>query len=292
MKALVTGANGMLGSALCPMLSRNGYEVFLTDIKGANSQIEPLDVREFSGLKDFIDKNKPEIIFHLVAETDVDKCELDAEHAFRTNTTGTRNIALVSKEYDIPMVYISTCGVFDGRKQEPYNEFDEPNPISIYTKSKFEGEKIVRGLLKRYFIFRAGWMIGGGKKDKKFVAKIIELLKTKNILTVVNDKRGCPTFTKDFSECIIKIIKLGRYGLYHVTNEGSATRYEIACKIVEYLGRKDVMIKPITSREFPLPAPRPDSEAVDNYKLKLLGIKMRPWQEALMDYLKELENEA
>lgn len=288
MKALVTGANGMLGSALCPILSKNRYDVFLTDIKGINSQIEFLDVREFNAVKDFIEKNKAEIIFHLAAETDVDRCELEEEHAFRTNAMGTKNIALVSQECAIPMVYISTCGVFDGKKQTPYNEFDEPNPISIYTKSKFEGEKIVKDLLKKYFIFRAGWMIGGCKKDKKFVAKIVELLKTKDTLTVVNDKRGCPTFTKDFSECIIKIIKSGPYGLYHVTNEGSATRYDIACKIVEYLGKKNVVVKPITSDSFPLPAPRPDSEAVDNYKLKLLNIKMRPWQEALRDYLREL----
>ncbi len=135
-------------------------------------------------------------------------------------------------------------------------------------------------------------MIGGGKKDKKFVAKIVELIKTKNVLTVVNDKRGCPTFTKDFSECIIKIIKTARYGLYHVTNKGSASRYDIACKITDYLGRRDVVVKPISSDLFPLPAPRPDSEVVDNYKLRLLGIQMRPWEEALKEYLKELAVDA
>jgi len=287
-KALVTGAGGMLGSALCPALSKNEYEVLATDINIANSQMIFLDIREFDNVKIFINKNKPDIIFHLAAETDVDKCELNKDHAYKTNVKGTENIVLACKELDIPMVYISTCGVFDGTKKEPYNEFDKPNPISIYTKSKFEGEKIVQDALSKYFIFRAGWMIGGGKKDKKFVAKIVELLKTKDTLNVVNDKRGNPTFTKDFSECIIKIIKLGQYGLYHVTNKGSASRYEIACKIVEYLGRKDITVKPVGSEFFPLPAPRPNSESVDNYKLKLLGIKMRPWGEALRDYLKEL----
>ncbi len=288
MKALVTGANGMLGSALCPALSKNGYMVLETDINIANTEIAFLDVRDLNSLRIFVNKDKPDIIFHLAAETDVDRCEDESDHAYMTNTFGTENVVSISREYDIPMVYISTCGVFDGEKVEPYNEFDKPNPISIYTKSKFEGEKIVTNLLSRYFIFRAGWMIGGGRKDKKFVAKIVEFIKTKNILTVVNDKRGCPTFTKDFSECIIKIIKLGRYGLYHVTNQGSATRYDVACKIVEYLGRNDVIVKPISSTSFPLPAARPDSEVVDNYKLKLLGIKMQPWEEALEDYLKEL----
>lgn len=288
MKCLVTGANGMLGSALCPLLSEKGHEVFMTDINISQANIKFLDVRDFKNVKKEIDKIRPDIIFHLSAETDVDKCEIEVDHAYTTNMKGTENIALVCQEEDIPMVYISTCGVFDGKKIEPYNEFDEPNPISVYTKTKYEGEKIVRDLLKKYFIFRAGWMIGGGKKDKKFVAKIVGLIKTRDVLTVVNDKRGCPTFTKDFSECIIKIIKTGRYGLYHVTNKGSASRYDIACRITEYLGKKDIAVKPISSDLFPLPAPRPDSEVVDNYKLELLGIKMRPWEEALREYLEEL----
>lgn len=288
MVALVTGANGMLGSTLCPVLAKHGYKVMPTDINTENSGMEFLDVRDFTQVKSLISQKKPDIIFHLAAETDVDKCEVEVDHAFMTNTYGTENIALACQEYNIPMVYISTCGVFDGKKTVPYNEFDTPNPISIYTKSKFEGEKIVEILLKKYFIFRAGWMMGGGKKDKKFIAKIVELIKTKNILTVVNDKRGCPTFTKDFSEGIIKVIGAGQYGLYHVTNKGSATRYDIACKIIEYLGRDDITVKPISSQEFPLPAPRPDSEVVDNHKIELLNIHVRPWEEALKDYLKEL----
>ena len=290
MKALITGAAGMLGSALCTLLSDNEYDTFPTDIT-PNAKIQYLDVKNFGQVKSYVNKINPQIIFHLAAETDVDKCEIEPEHAFAMNTMGTKNIALICQEYNIPMVYISTCGVFDGKKVGPYNEFDAPNPISIYTKSKFEGEKIVQNLLRKYFIFRAGWMMGGGKKDKKFIAKIVELIKTKNILTVVNDKRGCPTFTRDFSEGIIKVIKLGQYGLYHVTNKGSATRFDIACKIVELLGRTDVTVKPISSKDFPLPAPRPDSEVVDNHKIELLNIKIRPWEEALKDYLNELTEE-
>jgi len=289
LRVLVTGANGMLGSALCPLLSKEGYEVLATDINPTNTKIDILDIRDFDNVSKYINKVKPDMIFHLAAETDVDKCEVDADHAYLTNTRGTENIALICQKFNIPMIYISTCGVFDGQKIEAYNELDKPNPISIYTKSKFEGEKIVQNLLNRYFIFRAGWMIGGGKKDKKFVAKIVELTKTKDTLNVVNDKRGCPTFTKDFSECIIKIVKLGHYGLYHVTNKGSASRYDIACKIVEFLGRKDITVKPISSDLFPLPAPRPNSEVVDNYKLKLLGIHMRPWEEALKEYISGLK---
>lgn len=288
MRCLVTGANGMLGSALCPLLSQKGHEVVKTDISLHQPDVLFLDVKNLNGVKKIVKEEKPDIIFHLSAETDVDRCEKEEEHAFLTNTEGTKNIALVCRDLDITMVYISTCGVFDGKKKEPYSEVDIPRPVSIYAKSKHEGEKAVRKLLKKYFIFRAGWMIGGGKKDKKFVAKIVELIKTKDVLTVVNDKRGCPTFTKDFSQAIIQIIKSDKFGLYHVTNSGWATRYDIACKITEFLGRGDIIVKPISSDLFPLPAPRPDSEVVDNKGIKSLGIEMRPWQDALKEYLVEL----
>ncbi|MFH1888970.1 MAG: dTDP-4-dehydrorhamnose reductase [Candidatus Omnitrophota bacterium] len=291
MKALVTGAGGMLGVMLCGELKNNGYEVFPTDVIPGGVDMRPLDITDMKAVTDCIKDINPGIIFHAGAETDVDKCEREKDYAYKVNTLGTENIALACQGRGITMAYISTCGVFDGMKEGPYNEFDEPAPISIYTKSKYEGEKTVRGLLNRYFIFRAGWMIGGGKKDKKFVAKILRLLKTKNTLTVVNDKFGCPTYTKDFSQGLLKVVGLSRYGLYHITNEGRASRYDIACKIVEHLKKDNVTIKPISSAEFLLPAPRPRSEVVDNYKLKLLGIRMRPWEEALKEYLDEFNNE-
>ncbi len=291
MKCLVTGANGMLASALCPLLSEKRYEVFLTDINVSSPQMRFLDIRDLPSVRKLVSEIRPDIVFHLAAETDVDKCETEIDHAYMTNTIGTENMALTCQELDILMVYISTCGVFDGRKPEPYNEFDQPNPISVYAKAKYEGEKIVRNLLRKYFIFRAGWMIGGGKKDKKFVAKIVELIKTKSEISVVNDKIGCPTFTKDFSRCIIEVINSKRYGLYHVTNAGCASRYDIARKIVEFLGKNDVVVKSISSAAFPLAAPRPRSEAVDNLKLRLSGITMRPWADALSTYLSELITE-
>jgi len=292
MKCLVTGANGMLGTALCPLLSENGYEVFAVDIVQSNLRIEHLDVRDFEGVKSYVNKKEPDIIFHLAAETDVDKCEIDIDHAYRMNTIGTENIALICQDRNIPMVYISTCSVFDGKKREPYNEFDIPNPISVYSKTKWEGEKIVSQLLNRFFIFRAGWMIGGGIKDKKFVAKIIELLKDKKELSVVNDKFGSPTFTNDFSQKIAQIIETERYGLYHVTNKGVASRFDIACKIVEILNKKEVVVKPINSAAFPLPAPRPDSEASNNFKLQLLEMDNLPhWEKSLENYISKLIKE-
>lgn len=288
-KAMVTGANGMLADALCPLLIKNGYELMPTDITGEEG-ITKCDIRDINGMLSVVKAARPGIIFHLAAETDVDKCELQPEHAYATNWQGTENIAQICKELDIEMVYISTGAVFDGEKDGGYKETDKPNPISIYGMSKLKGEESVRSLLKKYFIVRAGWMIGGHNKDKKFVWKIVQLLNTKKEISVVTDKTGSPTFTTDFSQGIVDIVKSGKYGLYHCVNKGICTRYDIAVKIAEYLGRKDVMIKPVTSDAFPLPAPRGRSEAMLNSNLSKLGLdRTRPWQDALKEYLKALK---
>lgn len=287
MKILVTGAVGMLGSALCPTLRKRGYEVCATDVDTSDERIECLDVRNHKLVKEIIEKINPDRVIHLAAETDVDKCELKPDHAYLTNTMGTQNVALVCQKHDIEMVYVSTIGVFDGHKPEPYTEFDEPNPINVYGRSKLEGEKFVQNLLRRYYIVRAGWMVGGGpKKDKKFVGKIIRLMGKTSELKVVSDKIGSPTYTVDFSKCLAELVETGYYGLYHCTNKGYATRFEVAQKIVELLGRSDVTIQSVSSAYFPLPAPRARSEMSRNYKLDLLGVNtMRPWQEALEEYI-------
>lgn len=287
MRILVTGAAGMLGSTLCPILKEKGHEVYATDVDRSDEGIEYLDVRNHKQVKETIEKIKPDIIMHLAAETDVDKCELEPDHAYLSNTIGTQNVALICQKHDIEVVYISTIGVFDGDKPEPYTEFDEPNPINVYGRSKLEGEKIVQNLLKRYYIVRAGWMVGGGPgKDKKFVAKIIKLLDKTGELKVVTDKIGSPTYTVDFSRCLADLIETGYYGLYHCTNEGYASRFEVARKTVEFLGRSDITIKPVSSAYFPLPAPRARSEMSKNYKLELLGMdRMRHWEEALKEYV-------
>lgn len=287
MRTLITGANGMLGTALCRELEKNNFKIYATDVS-RDGDSKHLDIRDLGELLGAIEGFKPDIVFHLAAETDVDKCEIEPEHAYLTNTIGTENVALACQKTDTVMVYISTAGVFDGNKNEPYNEFDTPNPINIYGKSKWEGEKIVGSLLSKYFIFRAGWMMGGGKKDKKFVGKIVNLLKNKNELSVVNDKIGTPTFVDDLAKCMISMIKTDRYGLFHMANKGICSRYDIACEIVKILRRKDVKINPVNSAAFPLPAPRGRSEAMVNFKLDLLGLNsMRTWQEALHQYLKD-----
>lgn len=293
MKVFVTGASGMLASDVIPQLIQQKHQVIATDFKPRSEGVLPLDITEKDKVFQATQEYKPDYVFHFAAETNVDLCDQDPDHAFRVNTIGTESVALACQRYKVRMVYISTAGVFYGDKKEPYTEFDTPNPINIYGHSKLQGEVIVRNLLSEYFIFRPGWMVGGWEIDKKFVCKIVQQLKEgKRELRVVADKFGSPTFTKDFAKNIMNVVNTERFGLYHMTNQGSCSRHEVALKIVEYMGLKDkVKVHAISSSEFPLPAPRADSEMMRNYKLDLLGLNQMPhWQESLEDYIKTNKN--
>jgi dTDP-4-dehydrorhamnose reductase len=223
----------------------------------------------------------------LAALTNVDDCERKPDDAYLTNTIGTQNVALACQSVDATMVYISTISVFDGQKCEPYTEFDQPNPQSWYSHSKYQGELIVEKLLSKYYIARAGWMFGGGPEDKKFVAKMIELASERDLLKVVNDKFGSPTYTADISSGVERLAQTGLYGTYHMVNTGGyCSRYEFAQKILEFAHNNSCALQPVSSAEFPLPAPRPNMEAARNFNLELRGLNwMQPWQLALEEYV-------
>ena len=288
MQILMTGAGGMLGSALYPHFKKS-YSVHATDLKPSDKWQSPLDVRDYNALKRAFAKIKPRMVFHLAAETDVDLCERDPDHAFATNAMGTQNVALLCAKAKVPMLYISTAGVFDGKKSSPYHEFDEPNPVIVYGASKLAGEHLTREIVPQHFIVRAGWMVGGGKKDHKFIAKIIEQLRTgKRQLHCVTDKLGTPTYTEDFARTLGGLIKTPFYGLYHMVCEGGGSRYDVALEMLRVLGRNDVEVVPVDSDFWKeqYPAPRPRSEMMENMMLRLRGLnQMRPWKEALRDYL-------
>ena len=275
---LATGSKGMMGSYLSTVYSED--EIVITDI-------DELDVRDRRQVEAAVAKHKPTHVFHLAAETDVDLCEKEPDHAYLTNVIGTLNVALACQQGDIVMIYISTVGVFGGmEKADLHNEFDAPSPVSVYGKTKLEGEHIVRDLLNRYFIIRAGWMMGGGPdNDHKFVAKIVQLIETRDEVAVVDDKFGSPTYARQLVSNLRFLVETGYYGLYHCVNGGSCSRYEMALEIAHILGR-NAKIRRVNSASFPLPAPRPRSEAARNYKLELLGLnRMSGWKEALADYL-------
>lgn len=293
MRFLITGAGGMLGSSVYPSFVEAGHHVVATDLEPrefAGLPMGRLDVRDSQAVVDAIEGAKAEMVLHLAAETDLEICEADPDHAFRTNTLGTQNVAIACQARNLPMVYISTAGVFDGKKDDgPYDEFDLARPINVYGKSKYEGERLVLRLVPKHFVIRAGWMVGGIERDHKFVAKIIEQLQAgASSIRAVTDKLGTPTYTKDFAMNLLELIETPFYGRYHMACLGMGSRYDVAQAIVEFYGRHDVAVMPVTSEVFAAeyPAPRPRSEMMRNYMLELRGMnRMRPWREALDDYL-------
>ncbi len=285
MRLLVTGAKGMLGSDLCPIMAE-AHTVFPTDI-------EEMDVRDPNRVFAMFEDLQPEVVLHLAALTDVDGCEKDPDSAFHTNALGTRHVALACKRVNAVLVYISTLSVFDGSKCEPYTEFDTPNPQSWYSRSKYHGELAVREIVPCHYIVRAGWMFGGGPRDKKFVARIMELARERPALQVVDDKIGSPVYTRDLSCGLRWLIGTELFGTYHMVNSGYCSRFELAQEILRLAGIESCRIEPVSSAHYPLPALRPRMEAGMNYVLRLMGQEKRmcPWQEALAGYIAWLQEE-
>ena len=281
-RMLVTGAAGAVGSYVREVFQ--DVDLTLSDIV---EELPALDVRDPGAVMRAVGDLQPDVVLHLAAATDVDRCEQEPDWAYHTNAIGTQNVALACQEYNVTIVYISTAGVFWGDKPTPYTEFDPPRPANVYGNSKLAGEHVVTSILNQYYVVRAGWMIGGGVKDKKFVAKVgRKMLAGEQNLRVVDDRFGSPSYARDLLWGIRKLLQTGYYGLYHMVNTGMCSRYEIALAMRDILGCKEISIEPVSSAYFPLPAPRARSEAMDNLKLRLLGLNcMRPWQAALREYL-------
>ena len=211
MKVLVTGANGMLGQDLCPILEDAGYEVIETDINN-------LDITNAEATAAFIKQEAPEIVVHCAAYTNVDKAEEDLKNAELINVTGTENIAKACAEAGATMVYISTDYVFDGTKSTPYTPDDKPNPINNYGLTKLKGEEAVKKYCEKYYIARTSWLYG--HHGKNFVETMINLAKDRKELKVVDDQIGCPTWTVELANGILKLFDKP-YGTYHVCGRGS-----------------------------------------------------------------------
>jgi len=293
MRILITGAGGMLGSALVPALVAAGHEVhptdLVTDAGYASFPLGRLDVRSRDDVARWMARVEPDFVAHLAAETDLEVCEARPDHAYETNALATKHVALACRSARVPLAYVSTAGVFDGRSQDPYTEFDAPNPINYYGRSKLEGERYVQSFAERFYVVRAGWMVGGGRKDHKFVAKILAQLHAgARTLYAVGDKWGTPTYAPDFARCFAGLIATESYGLYHMACQGRANRYDVAAKILAVLGRDDVTLVKVGSEHFraEYPAPRPASEMMRNLLLELQGLDtMRSWEVALEEYV-------
>jgi dTDP-4-dehydrorhamnose reductase len=282
---LVTGAAGMTGHHLLDVFSEQ--ELHRTDVTESPG-IQRMDIRVLDQVMQTMARVQPELVIHLAAETDVDRCEKEPDHAFRTNYIGTLNVALACQRCGVDLVYVSTAGVFDGLKDGPYTEFDTPAPVNTYARTKLEGEKIVQTLHARHYIVRTGWLFGGRGRDKKFVGKITSLCLEggpRAEIRAVDDKFGSPTYARDLLQAVKLISGTGYYGLYHIVNHGVGTRYDIAVEIAQIL-QVGARVVRASSDAFVLPAPRPRSELARNYKLELLGLdQMQHWRDALNDYL-------
>ncbi|MCD7879549.1 MAG: dTDP-4-dehydrorhamnose reductase [Candidatus Gastranaerophilales bacterium] len=268
MKVLVTGAKGMLGQDLCPILEDEGFDVIETDI-------DNMDITQIESVEQVLSNYQPDFIVHCAAYTNVDKAEEDKETAFKINKTGTENIAKIAKNLNITLIYISTDYVFDGSKKEKYQTNDPVNPINVYGESKLAGEKAVQECDK-YYITRTSWLYG--HHGKNFVETMLSL-RNKEELKVVDDQVGCPTWTVELANGIVKIIKENLpYGIYHVCGSGETSWYGFAKKIFE-LSNIQVNLIPCTSEEFPRPAKRPFNSIMENNKI------CRNWESALKNYL-------
>lgn len=267
MKVLVTGANGMLGQDLCPILEDIGCYVVETDI-------DNLDITNEEMVKAVISDVKPNLVIHCAAYTNVDKAEEEQEIATKINSLGTEYIAKACKENDVTLIYISTDYVFDGTKDSPYNPSDETNPLNIYGLTKLNGEIAVKKYCEKYYIARTSWLYG--HHGTNFVETMLKL-KDSPELKVVNDQKGCPTWTVELANGIIQLLQKP-YGTYHVCGSGETTWYEFAKEIFK-LENLSPNIIPCSTEEFSRPAKRPQNSTMSNDKI------CRDWKIALKDYL-------
>lgn len=290
-KIYIAGCGGMLGEAFYAKF-KNDYEIKCTDIDVNEEWLSLLDFRDFDAYRKDVINFKPDYLFHLGAFTDLEYCELNVEETYRTNTISVENACYIANELDIPLLYISTAGIFDGQK-ELYDDWDIPNPLGHYARSKYAGEKFVKENVRKHLICRAGWMMGGGpKKDKKFVQKLMRQIKEGNSeLFIVSDKDGTPTFTHDFAKNVKILIEKEFWGLYNMVCGGETSRFEVAEEMLKILSLENkIKITPVNSDYFKKIyfADRPASERLVNYKLSLRDLNlMQDWRVALKEYISQ-----
>ncbi len=288
-KIFLSGVGGMLGEAFYKIFSKK-YKLKCTDKDVNENWLEYLDFCNSENYKLLVEKFSPNYLFHIGAFTDLEFCEKNQSETFRTNTESVKTAVAISNNLNIPLLYVSTAGIFDGLK-EFYDENDIPKPMGVYAVSKYEAEKFVVENCKKYLICRAGWMMGGGpKKDKKFIQKIIKQIKDgKKELFIVDDKFGTPTYTYDFAKNTEALIATNNFGLYNMACEGNTSRYEVTEEILKILNLENsIRLTKVNSDYFSKTffAKRPNSENLLNKKLNTIGLNlMRPWQVTLKEYL-------
>jgi dTDP-4-dehydrorhamnose reductase len=287
----VGGGGGMLGEAFHDVLGPR-HELRCTDIDVNADWLEFLDFRDFDAYCRDITEFAPDYLFHLGAHTNLEYCEEHPDDAYSTNTLAVENAVHIANQLDIPLLYISTAGIFDGA-QDTYDDWDQPRPLGHYARSKYMGERFVAENCRRHLVCRAGWMMGGGPaKDKKFIQKLMAQLKAgATELFIVDDKLGTPTYTIDFARNAELVLANQFWGVYNMVCAGVTSRLEVARYLLRALGlEQDVKITAVSSEHFAREyfAARPASERLLTTKLDLRGVNiMRDWRTCLDEYLAE-----
>lgn len=279
MRVVITGWKGQLGRQLCRVFA--GHDLMTLDL--------PEDDITDSSMSSRIASFAPDLVLHAAAFTNVDGCEQDPELAYRSNAVGTQYVAQGARRCDASMVYISTNEVFAGTAREPYREWDPLNPDSVYARSKAAGEQIVRDALQRFYIVRVAWLFGPGGTN--FVTKIIGAAQKNGALRVAADEFGNPTYAPDLALAVRDLVMTQQHGIYHLTNAGFCSRFEFARQVMNMVGLAGIPISPILSSEWPRPTRPPRHALLANTNAAALGIRMRPWPEALADYVDWMRTE-
>lgn len=279
MKVLVTGFNGQLGFDVVKELNKRNIEC-----KGVD--LQDFDITDREQTLEYIKMYSPDALVHCAAYTAVDKAEDDEECCRRVNVDGSENLALACKELDAKMLYVSTDYVYGGNGEVPFDVTDPTDPKSVYGKTKLEGENAVKNHVSKCFIVRTSWVFG--INGNNFVKTMLRLGAERDMLSVVDDQIGSPTYTPDLARLICDLIFTEEYGTYHGTNENYCSWAEFAAEIMRLGGRK-AQIKPIPSSEYPAKAQRPLNSRLSKACLDRIGVKRLPaWQDALERYMKEL----
>lgn len=276
MRIAITGAGGQLGQALQAAL-------------GAEHELIPLGHADVElghpGCVERLVATGAELVVHPAAYTDVDGCARDPERAYQVNGLGTQYVALACRRLGAALVYVSTNEVFDGAAAKPYFEYDRAAPINAYARSKWAGEQAVREALDRFYIVRVAWLFGG---PRNFVRTVLRLAAERDNIAMVADEVGSPTFAPDAAAALAQLVRLPFYGTYHLVNEGACSRFEFAAEVLRLAGRERAALRPIRLADFKRDSVVPPYTPLRNVAAAALGIRLRPWQEALADYLQSL----
>lgn len=282
MKVAVCGAGGMLATDVIEVFRQKGHEVI-------GLSIDDMDITRIQAVLEKLQAVRPDIIFNAAAFTNVDGCESEPDLAYKVNAIGPRNLAIAAEGLDAALIHISTDYIFGGAGNKPYREYDQVNPRSVYGKSKLDGEIMVRSHCSRHYIVRTAWLFG--MHGNNFVRTMLRLAGERELLSVVNDQLGSPTYTRDLAQATALLIEKPAYGTYHITNGDACTWFEFTREILRQAGLEHVKVEPTTTEQLKRPADRPRYSVLDNYMWRLEGYApLRPYYEALQEYLQLEKN--